>query len=64
MGQELNLLEIIEHEEKAKKEYLEILNSGMFWEWYPDLTGDYNKDELEWGKIYNKIVEIRKEYGK
>lgn len=64
MGKELNLLEMIEHEEKSKKEYTELLNSGMFFEFFPDLTGNYERDELEWGKIYNELVEIRKYYGK
>lgn len=64
MGKELDLNELIDQAEKAKKEYIEVLNSGMFWEWYPDLTGNYERDELEWGKIYNELVEMRKYYGK
>lgn len=26
------------------QEYTLLLESGMFWEWYPEATGDYNKD--------------------
>ena len=25
-------------------EYMLLLKSGMFWEFYPELTGDYKKD--------------------
>jgi hypothetical protein len=27
-----------------EKQYEGLLHSGMFWEWYPDATGNYEKD--------------------
>ena len=31
------------------------LDSGMFWEWHPELTGDWDKDKDEWlNKRFNK----------
>lgn len=32
-------------EEILKKNYDSILKSGMFWEFYPELSGDYAKDK-------------------
>ena len=29
----------------TKEEYLKLLNSGMFWEWYPEATGIYETDK-------------------
>jgi hypothetical protein len=31
---------------KAKKNYIKLLNSGMFWEFHPELSGDWEKDRL------------------
>ena len=28
----------------SKREYTKLLNSGMFWELYPEATGIYEKD--------------------
>ncbi len=61
MGKQLNLEEMIAQAESAKKEYMELLHSGMFFEWYPDLTGDWNKDEIAWNKIYEEITKFRQE---
>lgn len=52
---------MIAQAESAKKEYMELLHSGMFFEWYPDLTGDWNKDEIAWNKIYEEITKFRQE---
>jgi hypothetical protein len=30
---------------KTKENYLKLLHSGMFWEFYPELTGDWEKDK-------------------
>lgn len=30
----------------TNKDYHALLRSGMFWEWYPDATGKYEKDCL------------------
>lgn len=38
-------------ESKPKKEYDLLLKSGMFWEIYPELSGDYIKDKPKWTKI-------------
>lgn len=39
----------------SKVEYDKLLKSGMFWEFYPELTGDYDKDKLEWKKIFKTL---------
>jgi len=36
---------------KAKQEYDLLLKSGMFWEIYPELSGDFIKDKPKWTKI-------------
>lgn len=28
------------------QEYTLLLESGMFWEWYPEATGKYNEDKV------------------
>lgn len=33
------------------QEYLDVLNSGMFWELFPDLTGNWRLDRYDWPKI-------------
>lgn len=35
---------------KAQKEYDKLKESGMFWELFPHLTGDWEKDKHEWYK--------------
>lgn len=34
--------------EAIKSEYLVELRSGMFFEWYPQLTGEWEKDNVDW----------------
>lgn len=41
--------------EKPKAVYMQVLNSGMFYEWHPKLKGEWIKDKIEWRKIYKKI---------
>ena len=30
---------------QKKKDYLKLLKSGMFWEFHPELTGQWGKDK-------------------
>lgn len=47
-------------EDKAKIEYNRVLKeAGMFFVWYPSLTGDYEKDKAEWLEIYKKLEDLR-----
>jgi hypothetical protein len=46
----------------AEEEYLGVLKSGMFWEWYPDLTGVWKEDKLKWLKIYDDLTLFRAKY--
>lgn len=39
-------------------EYNRLLKSGMFWEFFPDLTGDWEKDEDE----FNKFADSRSKF--
>ena len=41
-------------------EYFKLLQSGMFWEFYPKLSGDWIKDRDEWKLIYKQLQESRK----
>jgi len=42
-------------------EYNDLLKSGMFWEFYPELSGDWSKDKMDWKKIFRKNKELRKQ---
>jgi hypothetical protein len=44
---------------KAQAEYLDLINSGMFFEFYPGLLGDFEKDKEEWYKIHAKLEDLR-----
>ena len=44
---------------KAENEYKELLNSGMFFDFYPALTGDWERDKEEWFKIHSKLEDLR-----
>jgi len=37
-----------------EKEYYQLLKSGMFWEFFPEFTGELSKDELAFTEFYNK----------
>ena len=39
----------------SKREYERLLKSGMFWEFYPQLTGIWRKDKKEWSKTFKKL---------
>jgi hypothetical protein len=43
--------------EKAKDAYNKLLKSGMFWEFYPQLTGDYEEDKDFWFEEYIEQME-------
>jgi len=47
---------------KAQEEYKSLLNSGMFWEFYPELTGEWGKDKKQWAEIFKELEETRKRY--
>jgi len=33
---------------KERNEYTQVLKSGMFWEFYPTLSGNWSEDNLKW----------------
>ena len=39
---------------RIKEEYDQLLTSGMFWEFFPEFTGEWSKDELAFTEFYNK----------
>ena len=44
---------------KAENEYRELLKSGMFFEFYGKLTGDWSRDKEEWFEIHSKLEDLR-----
>ena len=48
-----------ESETRALKEYKELLNSSVFFEFYPKLTGDWERDKEEWFEIHSKLEDLR-----
>lgn len=49
-------------EERARVEYRQLLNeSGMFFEFYPKLSGEWNKDKEEWFEEYKKLEDLRQQ---
>lgn len=51
---------LIRKTSEVKDEYDGLLKSGMFFEFYPELTGDWSKDKDKWKKIYRKLTKYRK----
>ena len=49
-------------EEKAEKEYKEVLKSGMFFQWYPGMSGDWDRDTENWLTEYEKLEELRRDF--
>lgn len=49
-------------EEKAEKEYGEVLKSGMFFEWHSGMSGDWDRDREDWLVEYAKLEELRRDY--
>lgn len=49
-----------DREKRARVEYRKLLNeTGMFFEFYPQLTGNWEKDKLEWFVIYVDLEDLR-----
>ena len=44
-----------------KAAYNLLLHSGMFWEFHPHLSGEWEKYKDEWKKIYRKLPKPPKE---
>jgi len=40
---------------KYKTEYDQLLSSGMFWEFYPELSGQWEADKKEFVKQVKKL---------
>jgi len=51
-------------EERSRVEYRKLINeTGMFFEFYPNLTGDWEKDKLEWFVIHADLEDLRAQNG-
>lgn len=46
-GDEITFADFLEFVMDIRNLYDKLLNSGMFWEIYPQLTGEYEKDKQE-----------------
>lgn len=44
---------------ESHTEYMSVLSSGMFWEWYPKLTGIWAQDKEQWQVIFKELQETR-----
>ena len=42
--------------DKPDAGYVKMLNSGMFWEFFPGLTGNWDEDKVRWTAIRNGDV--------
>lgn len=42
-----------------REEYEKLLKSGMFWEFHPQLSGEWEKDKNEWVIIQNELKKLR-----
>lgn len=47
-------------ESKIKDSYDRLLKSGMFWEFYPQLTGEWEEDKDFWYEEYHEQMERMK----
>ena len=45
------------HLDKIEEEYKTLLLSGMFWEFFPQFTGNWEKDKDEFIKFYLERLE-------
>lgn len=43
--------------EKSKRAYNNLVTTGMFWEFYPQLTGDWEEDKDYWFEEYCEQME-------
>jgi hypothetical protein len=39
----------------TKEKYLAALKSGMFWEWFPELSGTWATDKCAWRRVAKRI---------
>lgn len=46
---------------EMKNKYLLLLRSGMFFEFYPELSGEWVKDKIEWKKIIRKNKKLQEQ---
>ena len=46
--------------DKAKKEYEALLDTGMFWEFFPDYSGEWEKDNDKFLKFYKNREKFNK----
>ena len=46
---------------EMKNKYLLLLISGMFFEFYPELSGEWVKDKIEWKKITRKNKKLQEQ---
>jgi hypothetical protein len=46
----------------ARDEYEKLKVSGMMWEFYPDLKGNWNEDQEFWLNEYTNLLKIRNEH--
>ena len=46
-------------DEKAEREYWEVLKSGKFFQWYPGMSGDWDRDREDWLAEYQKLEDLR-----
>ena len=46
---------------EMKNKYLLLLRSGMFFEFYPELSGEWVKDKIEWKKITRKNKKLQEQ---
>ena len=44
---------------EAYEEYKGLMKTGMMWEWYPHLSGNWEKDKEVWLSEYQKLIESR-----
>ena len=49
-------------DEKAEREYWEVLKSGKFFQWYPGMSGDWERDKENWFKEYQKLEDLRRNF--
>ena len=56
---EKHVMKEIDFIQEAELEYEGLMKTGMMWEWYPQLSGNWEKDKEEWLIHYEKLLESR-----
>jgi len=49
---------------KRQQEYNGLLKTGMFFEFYPQLTGNWETDEAQWKIEYSNLQKLRRRLNK